>query len=333
MMRKRSWNLSEVLTEDRGCSRHERRGGALMRRAGGAMWRFEVVSGRGRWRSPCRWTVDRAPVRPNGNNLGKLALRRKVTGDAPAIGGMETEVSRALAWIEHDCSSLEFVSYKIERSDEVRIAGDNGKSIGGICIGIVEKRCGEIDVRPLLFHLYHVDKSICGCRAVLASCVNGRNPRLVLVVVSFDDIYAAMRNDGLKIDVLAFNRSGVVRICLGSGYKVLYCCEFVAYVKIGMGKHGVDERGDVKPLAVWPPAQQPVIEIATVYICYRFHLPSIKKIGSQTLRSKTLFRVGRALRLDVNPLKGSALIVPNRAVRNKRANLKNCRRWFVLRHP
>ena len=288
---------------------------------------------RGCGRGPCCWAVDRATVRPDGDYVGQLAFRRKVTGDAPAIGGMETEVSRALAWIEHDCSSLEFVSYKIERSDEVRIAGDNSKCIGGICIGIVEKRCGEIDIRPLLFHLYHVDKSVCGCRTVLASCVNGRNPRLVLVVVSFDDVYAAMRNDGLKIDVLAFNRSGVVRICLGSGYKVLYCCEFVTCVKLGMGKHGVDERDDVKPLAVWPPAQQPVIEIATVYICYRFHLPSIKKIGSQTLRSKTLFRVGKALRLDVNPLKGSALIVPNRAVRNKRANLKNCRRWFVLRHP
>ena len=246
-------------------------------RAGKAIRRRWSSLQRGCGRTPRRWAVDRAPVRSDGDYVGQLALCRKVTGDAPAIGGMETEVSRALARIEHDCSPLEFVSHKIERSDEVRIAGDNGKCIGGICIGIVEKRCGEIDVRPLLFHLYHMHKAVCGCGTMLASGIYGRNPGLVLVVVSFDDIYAAMRNDGLKIDVLAFNRSGVVRICLGSGYKVLYRCEFVTCVKIGMDKHGVDERGDVKPLTVWPPAQQPVIEIAAVYICYRFHLPSIKK--------------------------------------------------------
>ena len=32
MMRKRSWNLSEVLTEDKDGSIHERRGGAMMRK-------------------------------------------------------------------------------------------------------------------------------------------------------------------------------------------------------------------------------------------------------------------------------------------------------------
>ena len=45
-----------------------------MRRAGEAMRRFEVVSGRGRWRSPCRRAVDRTSVRADGDYVGKLAL-------------------------------------------------------------------------------------------------------------------------------------------------------------------------------------------------------------------------------------------------------------------
>ena len=42
-----------------------------------------------------------------------------------------------------------------------------------------------------------------------------------------------------------------------------------------------------------------------------------KKVGSQALRPKTPFRVGRALRLDVNLLTGSVRIVSNRIFRNK----------------
>ena len=56
----------------------------------------------------------------------------------------------------------------------------------------------------------------------------------------------------------------------------------------------------------------PVIRVESVYInnCL-FHLLSSKKIGPQTLRSKTLFRVGRTVRLDMNLLTGSVGIVPS----------------------
>ena len=53
------------------------------------------------------------------------------------------------------------------------------------------------------------------------------------------------------------------------------------------------------------------VEIAPVDVDYCSHLLSIKKEGSQTLRPKTLFRVGRTLRLDLNLLRGSVGIVPN----------------------
>ena len=228
-----------------------------------------------------------------------------------------------MARIEHDCASLEFVAHEVERRNEIRIAGDYDKSIGGVCVGIAEKRGREIYVRPLLFNLYHMDKAVCGCGTSLASGINGWNPRLVLVVVALDDINAAMRDEGLKVDVLAFNRSGVVRICLGAGREVLDGCEFVVFVKMGMGEHGFDKRSDVKPFAGGESAQQSVVEIAAVDVGYRFHSFPIKKIGPQTLRPKTLFRVGRTLRLDMNLLTGSVHIVPNPVVRNKGANLKN----------
>ena len=154
---------------------------------------------------------------------------------------------------------------------------------------------------------------------MLASGIYGRNPGFVLVVVALDDIHATMRNDGLKIDVLAFDRRGVVRICLGSGDKVFDGHEFMACFKLGMGKHGADERGYVKPFAGWTSAQQPVVEIAAVNVCYGSHFVAMKKIGPQALRPKTLFRVGRALRLDVNRLTGSVRIVPNSAAWRKGA--------------
>ena len=76
-------------------------------------------------------------------------------------------------------------------------------------------------------------------------------------------------------------------------------------VEFGMDKHCVDKLCKIKPLARRKSAQQSVIEVAAVDVGYCLHLHFIKKRGPQTLWSKTLFRVGRALRLDVNPLKGS----------------------------
>lgn len=64
------------------------------------------------------------------------------------------------------------------------------------------------------------------------------------------------------------------------------------------------------------PAVCCVVEIAPVNVGNSLHLLSIK-IGPQTLRSKTLFRIGRALRLDMNPFKGSSTLyqIPQTAIR------------------
>ena len=86
----------------------------MMCRARETMRRFEVISGRRRWRRPCRRAVDRAAMRSYGNHFGQLALRRKVARDVPALCGVEAEVCRSLARIENNCPSLEFVAHEVE---------------------------------------------------------------------------------------------------------------------------------------------------------------------------------------------------------------------------
>ena len=260
---------------------------------------------------PRRRAVNRAAMCADGNDLWQLAFRRQFARDVPAICGMEAKVCRALARIEHDNLFSEFAPDKVKRSDEVRIAGDDGKCIGGVCVGIAEKRSGEVYIRSFLFDFYHVDKAVCGGGANLATWIYRRNPRLVFVVVTFDDIHATMCGDSLKVDVLAFNRGGVVRIRFGAGAEILDGNEFVIRVESGMGEHGANKCGKVEPFAGWKPAQQSVVEIAAVDICNCFHCRFIKERGPQALRPKTPFRVGRALRLDKNLLMGSVSIVSN----------------------
>ena len=156
MMRKRSWNLSEVLTEDKDGSIHERRGGAMMRRAGEAMRRFEVASGRGRWRSPCRRAVDRAPMRADGDYLRKLALCRKVAGDVLVVGGYGTEFfAGAFVRVEYDngfsCAFLEIV----KRRNEIGVAGDEYDAVK-ILFHVVDEHLGsDVYVRAFFFGFPH----------------------------------------------------------------------------------------------------------------------------------------------------------------------------------
>ena len=66
-----------------------------------------------------------------------------------------------------------------------------------------------------------------------------------------------------------------------------------------------------------------MVEIAAVNVCYGSHFVAMKKIGPQALRPKTLFRVGRALRLDKNLLRGSVRIVSNFRMLHKGVNSEN----------
>ena len=59
-------------------------------------------------------------------------------------------------------TSLEIVSHhcvwrKGDLAENEIHLRDDGKCIGGLCVGIAEKRGGKIDIRPLLLDLYHMD--------------------------------------------------------------------------------------------------------------------------------------------------------------------------------
>lgn len=84
-------------------------------------------------------------------------------------------------------------------------------------------------------------------------------------------------------------------------------CVTILVAAVTLAAFGNDEKCPVAE----KPAQQSMVEIAAVNIGNCFHLLSSKKIGPQTLRSKTLFRVGRTVRLDMNLLTGSMGNLPN----------------------
>ena len=190
---------------------------------------------------------------------------------------MESKIGRTLTRIEHDSLPLEFVPYKIERCNKVGISRDDDKCIGCIRVGVMEKRGRKIDIRSLFFNLYHVDKSICGCRAFMAPGIYRWNPCFVLVVVAFNNIHTAMCVNGLEVDVLPFDRCWIVRICLGSGGEILDCYEFMVRVEFGVGKHCMDKPCEVEPLASRKPAQQSMVEVAAVDVGYCLYLHSNKK--------------------------------------------------------
>ena len=261
--------------------------------------------------SPRERAVDGASIWKR-HYVWQLASGGQVARDVVAISSVESQVCWTLTRIENYCLPPEFVTHKVERRDEVRITRNDGKCFGRICVGIAKKRCGEIDISTFLFDLYHMDKAVCGYGTCLTSRVYRRNPCLVLVVVPFDDIHSTMRKDGLKINVLPFDRHWIMRICLGPRDKVPDSYEFVVGVKHGMDEHGADKCCDVKPFASRAFAQQAMIEVASVYVCYSLHRLVLKNKRSQAFRPKTPLRVGRTVRLDMNLLMGSRDSVPYR---------------------
>ena len=99
-------------------------------------------------------------VRSYWNDVGKLALRRKIAGDVPALCGMESEVCRALAWIEHDCPTLEFVAYKVRGAPNLlnvellpynRFAGAKYAKLGRVYSpGFDESRAPDLSPLPVV---------------------------------------------------------------------------------------------------------------------------------------------------------------------------------------
>ena len=254
---------------------------------------------------PRRWSVDRAAI-GKWNIVWQLVSCRKVRRNVSAVGGMKTKVGSALVRIEYQNLLFEFVTNEIKRSNKVCIAADEHNGVCRVRVCVTKHFGYDVDVGTFFLHFHHMNISISGRSAVLAVWVNGRNPYLVLVVVALYDLYAAMCLDCLKIDILALNSGCVIGIGLNTCSEVFYGNEFVRFVK-----KRTCERSQVKPLATGSSAKKPEVEVATIDIRNCFHSCQLKMLRSQTLRFGTPLRVGRTVRLDMNPLTGSVGIIPN----------------------
>ena len=131
--------------------------------------------------------------------------------------------------IEDDNLSAELVADEIKWRDEICVAADQDKCLGGRSVSILEKFCHEIYVGPLLLHLHDMYITI-NCIATLAAFnLHGRNPCLVLVVVALDDFHSTMCLYGTEVDVLSLYCCGIMRIGLYSGGKIFDIDKIVAF--------------------------------------------------------------------------------------------------------
>ena len=201
---------------------------------------------------------------------------------------MKTKVGSALVRIEYQNLLFEFVTNEIKRSNKVCIAADEHNGVCRVRVCVTKHFGYDVDVGTFFLHFHHMNISISGRSAVLAVWVNG------------------MCLDCLKIDILALNSGCVIGIGLNTCSEVFYGNKFVRFVK-----KRTCERSQVKPLATGSSAKKPEVEVATIDIRNCFHSCQLKMLRSQTLRFGTPLRVGRTVRLDMNPLTGSVGIIPN----------------------
>ena len=272
---------------------------------------YRSSDGRRHGLRPRRRPVDRAAVGKR-HHFRQLAARRQVAGDGLAIGGVVLKVGCPFVWIKNDNLTAELITEKVKRCNEIRVTADYCERFGKVAIGILEKFGDKIHVGAFLFHLHHMHITIGSRTAVATLGVHGRNPRLVLVVVAFDDFYVSICLNGSKINVLSLNCGAVMWIGLHARGKILDADKIMLF-----RQETANESGKVEPLIAGTSAQETVVEISSVNVGYCLHRLTVKKKRSQTLRPKTSLRVGRTVRLDMNLLTGSVGSVPNRQMVRK----------------
>ena len=287
----------------------------MMRRAGEAMRRFEVASGRGRWRSPCRRAVDRAPMRADGDYLRKLALCRKVAGNVLVVGGYGTEFfAGAFVRIEYDngfsCAFLEIV----KRRNEIGVAGDEYDAVK-ILFHVVDEHLGsDVYVRAFFFGFPHCCDG--NLPAGLAGFLCKRIAGTESFIVALDDLqFRAIGFKGGEIYGLPHLRGWLRRVVVDAGREVLDGHDFMF---VWTGQKGLCERDHIQPLVLREP-KQPVVQVESVDIHDSLFHHYLSERQGPDFRP-ALHRIAEAQRSVNNPSRGSARIVSNRIFRNKWGN-------------
>ena len=78
---------------------------------------------------PRRRAVEGATVRAYGNDVGKLALRRKVAGDVRVVGSRSLKmVGYGFAWIKYKHGFAKFAAERLNRPGLIGISGYQNKA-------------------------------------------------------------------------------------------------------------------------------------------------------------------------------------------------------------
>ena len=269
-------------------------------------------SGMGAMLRPRRRAVDRAAMRPDGYHVGELAFRRKVAWDVRVVCRRPLKmVGDGFAWIEYKHGFLELAAESVNRSRLIGIACYQSKAVSVRPHGIDKGGYRKVYVGAFLFKFHDVCHPGKGFFASLAFPVDMGKPCFLLAVEPFDDFHPTKCGECLEVDFLAFFGDYVMRVCADAGREILDGEDFMFLLEHGGGKCA-----KIEPFAAWRALQQTVVEIVAVYVnkCL-FHCFEMQ--GASTFRSKPLRRIGRASRVEYNPLMGSAHIVSNRVARNK----------------
>ena len=246
-------------------------------------------------------------MRAYGNDVGKLALRRKVAGNVRVVGSRSLKmVGYGFAWIKYKHGFAKFAAERLNRPCLIGIAGYQNKAFGIGARGIYKGGNGKVYVRTLLFKFHDMSHSGNGFFASFALSADMWKPCLFLAVEPFDDFHSAKGRECLEIYLLAFLGGYVMRICADASREILYGEDFMLFLE-----HGVGKRAKVEPFATLRSSQQAIVEIVSVYVnnCL-FHFGH-KMQGASAFRPKPPRRIGRASRVEYNPLTGSVGIVPN----------------------
>ena len=263
---------------------------------------------------PRRRAVYRAAIRQR-DVVGKLAATWRVVWYVPVQGGklLQLIASPAMRIVNGD-RLFQLVANRRNWPCKVGVSAHESKGIHIAVKHRVEDHFGsDVDIRPLFFESDDGRHTVC-LVAGNARLLVERHFDFVFCVESFYYLYARQGGKSLKVVMLPKEFVRVMGICLYPRREILD-----RYNLDVTGDDCVGELFKVKPL-VWSAFQHSVVQVEPVYVEIHFHSDHI---NAKAGLPRPCAASAVPWRVDMNLLRGSARIVPNPAVRNKGANLKN----------
>ena len=228
---------------------------------------------------PARRAVKLSPVGADGDFVGKLALRRKISRDVYANRRMVAKIRRPIFGIEDNDLLVQLFANQIKRCGKIGIT-TNQCECSDICgVGVVEHFRGNVHVRSLFFEFHDMNQfSVIDSITREALFVKGGKPGFVFVVCAKDDVDATMCGKGLKVEVLTFDGGLVEGKRLDVRRKV-----FDGYNRVSLRKKGLGKGEKIEPLVVRSLSEKAKVEIARVNVYIRLHKRKVPDLANRDL--------------------------------------------------